>query len=214
VCLAGLINALKQTNRRMEDCRAVILGAGAAGSAIARLLVDYGLKDVVLCDSKGAIYEGRAEGMDAWKRRWATITNRENLQGTYAEIMQGRDLFIGVSRPNMVTAEMIRSMAADPIVFALANPVSEISVHDALEAGAAVAMDGRGMNNALAFPGIFRGALDVRAKRITHAMKVAAAHEIAESAGEEMLPDMLDRDMHYRVAAKVAGAWEGRDGES
>jgi len=117
-----------------------------------------------------------------------------------------------VSRPKMVTPEMIRSMAADPIVFALANPVSEISVQDALEAGAAVAMDGRGMNNALAFPGIFRGALDVRAKRITHEMKVAAAFEIADSSGDdEILPDMLDRDLHFRVAAKVAQAWKKRD---
>ena len=144
--------------------------------------------------------------MNPWKDRLADTTNKENFQGSLAEAMKGRNLFIGVSRPNMLSRAMVESMDRDPIVFALANPVSEITVEDALGAGAALAMDGRGMNNALAYPGIFRGALDARAKRITHEMKLAAAQALAAAATDQLLPDMLDRTVHTRVAAAVADA--------
>jgi malate dehydrogenase (oxaloacetate-decarboxylating) len=207
VCIAGLINALKQTGRTAATCRAVVLGAGAAGIAIARFLVDFGLEDVVLCDSHGAITPDRSVGMNPWKIKIAEVTNPSRVTGTLAEVMAGRDLFIGVSRPNLVTKAMVASMAKDPIVFALANPVSEISAEDARAAGAAVALDGRGMNNALAYPGIFRGTLDARAKRITHAMKFAAATTLAESAdGGGLLPEMTDMAVHQRVAAAVEAA--------
>ncbi len=208
VVVAGLINALARTGRQRADCRAVILGAGAAGFAIAHFLTDFGIGDVVVCDSAGAIYRGRTERMNRWKQELASITNAEGARGSVAEVMKGRDLFIGVSRPNMITPQMVASMAKDPIVFALANPVSEISVEEALGAGAAVAMDGRGMNNALAYPGIFRGALDARARRITPQMKVAAADALAEAATDQLLPDMLDRTVHRRVAEAVAAAWK------
>ena len=207
VAVAGLMNALKRVGRDPGDCRGVILGAGAAGSAIARFLVDFGVTDLVLCDSGGAIYRGRTTGMNPWKERLAEITNADRIQGSVADVMKGRNLFIGVSRPGVVSKEMVASMGKDPIVFALANPVSEIDASEALDAGAAVAVDGRGMNNALAYPGIFRGALDARAKRITHAMKLAAARAIADAAVESLLPDMLDRKMHDRVAKAVAAAW-------
>ncbi len=207
VAVAGLMNALKRVGRDPGDCRGVILGAGAAGSAIARFLVDFGVRDLVLCDSGGAIFRGRTTGMNPWKERLAEITNADRIQGSVADVMKGRNLFIGVSRPGVVSKEMVASMGKDPIVFALANPVSEIDASEALDAGAAVAVDGRGMNNALAYPGIFRGALDARAKRITHAMKLAAARAIADAAVESLLPDMLDRKMHDRVAKAVAAAW-------
>ncbi|MCH8211045.1 MAG: NAD-dependent malic enzyme [Planctomycetes bacterium] len=208
VVVAGLINALKQTNRSAGECNGIILGAGAAGFAIARFLIDFGIGDVIVCDSVGAIHRGRTERMNPWKVRLAEITNTHDKQGPLAEVIKGRNLFIGVSRPKLVSQAMVASMADDPIVFALANPVSEITVEDALDAGAAVAVDGRGMNNALAFPGIFRGALDVRARRITPAMKTAAAEALASAASEQLLPDMLDKSVHQRVAAAVAKAWQ------
>ncbi len=207
VCIAGLISALRRTGRKMSDVNAAILGAGAAGSAIARFLVDLGVADVVVCDGAGALYRGRTARMNNEKTELAKITNRENVQGTLSEVMAHRNLFVGVSRPNLVTQDMVRSMDRDPIVFALANPVSEISVGDALAAGAAVAVDGRGMNNALAYPGIFRGALDARATKITHAMKTAAAEALANAAGDDLLPNMLDLSVHKAVANAVARAW-------
>lgn len=210
VCVAGLINALERTGLAAGDCRAVVLGAGAAGTAIARFLVDFGIGDVVVCDSSGAIRRGR-ERMNRWKEELAEITNRDGVGGSLEEVIRGRNLFVGVSRPNQVSKEMVASMAKDPIVFALANPVSEISVSDALEAGAAVALDGRGMNNALAYPGLFRGALDVRAKRITREMMLAAATALAEAAGKgQLLPDMLDLEVHRRVTSAVSQAWVER----
>ena len=208
VCVAGLFSALRRTNRNVQDIEAVILGAGAAGSAIARFLVDLGIKDVVVCDGAGALYKGRSHRMNDEKLALAEITNRQNAQGTLSDVMANKHLFVGVSRPNLVSADMVKSMAKDPIVFALANPVSEISVNEALAAGAAVAMDGRGMNNALAYPGIFRGALDARATRITHAMKTAAAHALADAAGDDLLPEMLDLSVHRRVAEAVRNAWK------
>jgi len=207
VAVAGLINALAKTGREPGETRGVILGAGAAGLAIARFLVDFGLGDLVVCDSVGAIYPGRTDRMNPWKDRIAEITNADGARGTIADVMKGRDLFIGVARPNTVTRAMVASMATDPIVFALANPVSEIPVADALEAGAAVAVDGRGMNNALAYPGIFRGTLDAHAKRITPRMKLAAATTLAACATRGLLPDMLDKKVHLAVARAVAAAW-------
>ena len=207
VVVAGLISALARTNRKPSDIRAVMLGAGAAGTAIAKFLLDFGVADVVNCDSVGAIYEGRKERMNAEKEQLAKITNRERVKGTLADAMRGRNLFIGVSKPNAVSPEMVRSMAKDPIVFALANPVSEISVKDALANGAAIAVDGRGMNNALAYPGIFRGALDARAKRITKEMMLAAARAIAAATtADSLLPDMLDMSVHRAVTAAVREA--------
>jgi malate dehydrogenase (oxaloacetate-decarboxylating) len=208
VCVGGLINALKRTGRKPSDCRAVLLGAGAAGSAIARFMLSYGVADVVVCDSIGALYRGRTERMNPWKTGLAEATNKENVKGKFEEVLRGRNLFVGVSKPNMVTKDMIRSMAPNPIVFALANPVSEISVSDAIEAGAAVAVDGRGMNNALAYPGLFRGALDVRAKSITPKMMLAASHALAATAPADfLLPDMLDMEVHRNVTEAVRAAW-------
>ncbi|MEM7675271.1 MAG: malic enzyme-like NAD(P)-binding protein [Myxococcota bacterium] len=207
VCVAGLLSALHRTNKKVEDVEAVVLGAGAAGAAIARFLVKMGVADVVVCDGAGALYRGRDHRMNDEKRALVEMTNRQNAQGTIAEAMKGKHLFVGVSRPNLVSPDMVRSMAKDPIVFALANPVSEISVSAALQAGAAVAMDGRGMNNALAYPGIFRGALDARATRITHGMMLAAATALAEASSDSLLPDMLDMSVHRRVAEAVQNAW-------
>jgi len=179
IVLAGLYSALKKTGKDIRTIRCAISGAGAAGTAIADLLMHAGIDDVVLCDRAGVLYRGRAENMNTEKQALAERTNRDNLRGSLADAMAGRDLFIGVSQPGIVSREMVRSMAADPIVFALANPVSEISVSEALEAGAAVAADGRMMNNALAYPGIFRGALDAAAERIDTEMLMAAAHALA-----------------------------------
>lgn len=211
VCVAGLFGALKRTGREIEGLRAVVLGAGAAGSAIARFLTNLGLRDLVVCDSTGAIFEGRTERMNAEKHSLAAVTNPKKIKGSLSEIIAGRDLFIGVSQPNLVSKKMVASMAKDPIVFALANPVSEISVADALDAGAAVAMDGRSMNNALAYPGLFRGALDVRARRITPKMMRVTAETLAAKAGTRLLPDMLDLEVHRAVTKAVAEAWDPAD---
>ncbi len=211
VCIAGLFSALRRTHRKMEEVEAIVLGAGAAGSAISRFLVDLGVADIVVCDGAGALYRGRTHRMNDEKQALAEITNKRNVQGSLAETMVGKNLFVGVSRPHLVSPEMVRQMAKDPIVFALANPVSEISVTDALGAGAAVAVDGRGMNNALAYPGIFRGALDARATRITPKMKEAAAQALADAAGDDLLPDMLDRTVHERVAEAVRRAWSPQE---
>jgi malate dehydrogenase (oxaloacetate-decarboxylating) len=207
ICLAGLFSALRKTGRKMAELTVTISGAGAAGTAIADMLYTAGVADVVLTDSVGVLYRGRGQRMNAEKHALAERTNRENIQGTLADAMKGRQVFIGVSQPNIVTGEMVRSMAADPIVFALANPVSEISVTDAYDAGAAVAADGRMMNNALAYPGIFRGALDVRATTITEAMKLAAADAIAGLVGDGARADyIIPGQFDDRVAPAVAAA--------
>ena len=207
VVLAALINALRITGKRAEDLRVVMNGAGAAGSAVARFLLNYGVRDVVLCDRAGSIYRGRAENMNAAKRRIAEETNADNQRGTLAEAMRGRDCFIGVSVAGALSPEMVRSMAPAPIVFAMANPVPEIWPDEAVEAGAAAAEDGRHINNALGFPGIFRGALDARAREINEPMKVAAASALAELAPEgELVPDFMDRAVHRAVADAVAEA--------
>jgi len=207
IVLAGLYGALKKTGKKIGELRCAISGAGAAGTAIADLLGLAGIADVVLCDSRGILYRERKENMNAEKLALAERTNAENIKGTLAEAMAGRELFIGVSRPNLVTQDMVRAMAAEPIVFALANPVSEITVAEAYQAGAAVAADGRMMNNALAYPGIFRGALDVAAEAITVEMLLATAKTLAKRVPEgELLPEMMDPATHAAVAEAVSKA--------
>lgn len=216
VTLAAMMNALKLTNRKMEDVRVVVNGPGAAGTAITRLLITMGLQHVILCDKEGALYEGR-DDMDAEKAKLAGITNREKRAGSLAEVMAGADVFIGVSAPDCVTAEMVKSMNQNPILFPMANPVPEIMPDIALAAGAAVVGTGRSdfpnqINNVLAFPGIFRGVLNVRAKEINDEMKIAAAKAIASFVNEEQLkpdyiiPSALDKDVAKAVAREVADA--------
>jgi malate dehydrogenase (oxaloacetate-decarboxylating) len=209
IVLAALINALKQTNKSSARCSVVMLGAGAAGIAVSRMLLEFGIGDIVVFDSVGAIYSGRTENMNPYKQQLAKVTNKNNEKGSLSESFVGKDIFIGVSRPNMVTKEMVASMAKDPIVFPLANPVGEISKEEAIEAGAAIAADGRDINNALAYPGIFRGALDARATDINLKMKLAAAEELARLAeGNGLLPDMLEKGVHERIARAVAATWQ------
>jgi len=207
VVLAALINALRQTGRRPQDCTALMLGAGAAGTAIAKVLLDFGLRDVVVYDSAGPLYPGRTAGMNPYKEQLARITNRAGFRGTLAEGFVGKDIFIGVSKPHVVSPDMIRSMAKDAIVFPLSNPIGEIDKQDAVAAGAAVVADGRDINNALAYPGLFRGALDTRAPDITAAMELAAAETLSRLApAGQLLPYALDRNVHRQVARAVAAA--------
>ncbi|HHX13486.1 MAG TPA: NAD-dependent malic enzyme [Clostridiales bacterium] len=216
IVLAGLINALKIVGKEFAKVDAVINGSGAAGIAIARLLKAKGMKDVVLCDTNGAIYRGRKEGMNSEKELLAEETNIDNQQGTLADIVREKDIFIGVSAPGIVTKEMVQSMKKDAVVFAMANPVPEIMPDEAKAAGARIVGTGRSdfpnqVNNVLAFPGIFRGALDVRAKDINEEMKIAAAVALAEIAAPNMneeyvLPAAFDLRVGPRVAAAVAEA--------
>ena len=216
VTLAAMLNALKLTGKKIEDIRVVTSGAGAAGIAIIRLLIAMGLKEVVLCDRQGAIYQGR-EGLNKEKEEMAAITNQEHRKGTLAEVLKGADVFIGVSAPGCVTEEMVKSMNKDPILFPMANPVPEIMPDLAKKAGAAVVGTGRSdfpnqINNVLAFPGIFRGALDVRASDINDEMKIAAAKAIAsfvtddKLSAEYIIPSALDRNVAKAVAEAVAEA--------
>ncbi|SHH58948.1 malate dehydrogenase (oxaloacetate-decarboxylating) [Sporobacter termitidis DSM 10068] len=211
VVLAALLNALKLTGRRLEDVSVVTSGAGAAGIAIIKLLISLGLKNVVLCDREGAIYKGRKK-LNGAKEEIAKITNPEKRRGTLAEVIQGADVFIGVSAPGAVTPDMVRSMAKDPILFPMANPVPEIMPDDALAAGAAIVGTGRSdfpnqINNVLAFPGIFRGALDVRASDINDAMKLAAARALADLVGGELSRDkIIPEPFDPRVGPAVAEA--------
>ena len=217
VTLAGLINALRVVGKNMSDIRVVTNGAGAAGIAIIRLLKQMGVQDVIMCDRRGAIYEGRPEGMNEVKNQIARITNEEKVKGSLQEVMKGADVFIGVSVADAVTPEMVRTMNRDPIIFAMANPVPEIMPELALEAGAKVVGTGRSdypnqVNNVLAFPGIFRGALDVRAKGINEEMKIAAAYAIANLISEDelkpdyVIPAPFDSRVAPHVAAEVARA--------
>ncbi len=216
VVLAGLLNALKVVGKKIEEVRCVINGAGAAGLAIAKLLMLSGLKDVVICDRRGAICEGE-EGLNPAKQEIAKVTNRSKLKGALADVIRGADLFIGVSAANMVTEEMVASMAPGAILFPMANPVPEIMPDLAKKAGAAVVGTGRSdfpnqINNVLAFPGIFRGALDVRASDINTEMQLAAAYAIADSVSPEernadfIIPSALNRDVAAKVAKAVAEA--------
>ena len=199
VTMAAMLNALKLTGKKIEDLSVVVNGSGAAGIAITKLLMSKGLKKVVLCDRKGAIYKGR-DGLNAIKSEMAEISNLEMKKGSLADVIKGADVFIGVSAPGSLTKEMVKTMNPDPIVFAMANPVPEIMPDEALEAGVKIMGTGRSdfpnqINNVLAFPGIFRGALDVRASDINDEMKIAAAEAIANVIPEsELRPDYIIPD--------------------
>lgn len=217
VSAACLINALKLTNKKFEDLKVVVNGAGAAGTAITKLLIKMGTKNIILCDTKGAIYKGRPVGMNRFKDEMAEITNPNLEQGNLAEVLKGADVFLGVSVANCVTQEMIKSMNKDSIIMAMANPNPEILPNLAVEAGARVVCTGRSdfpnqVNNVVAFPGIFRGALDVRASEINDEMKIAAAYAIAELVSEEelkedfVIPNAFDLRIAPKVAAYVAKA--------
>ncbi len=217
ITLAGLTNALKVVGKTKEDVRVVINGAGAAAISITKLLLSDGFRNITLCDRKGAIYEGRSEGMNSIKDEMALLTNREKRTGSLADMLVGADVFIGVSAPGMVTTEMVRTMNRDAIVFACANPTPEIFPDDAKAGGAKVIATGRSdypnqINNVLAFPGIFRGTFDVRARDINDAMKIAAARALAgliteeELSAEYIIPKAFDPRVGQTVAAAVAKA--------
>ncbi len=216
ITLAGLINALKVVGKDIKDVKIVTSGAGAAGIAIIKLLMSMGLQNVIMTDRTGAIYKGR-EGLNPIKEEMAEITNKNMEKGTLAEVIKGADVFIGVSAPGTLTKEMVQTMAKDPIIFACANPTPEIFPDEAKAGGAAVVSTGRSdfpnqVNNVLAFPGIFRGALDVRASDINDEMKVAAAYAIAGLVGEDelcadyILPAAFDSRVKDAVAKAVADA--------
>ena len=216
VVLAAMINALKIVKKDIKDIKVVTSGAGAAGIAIIKLLVSMGLQNVIMCDRTGAIYEGR-EGLNSEKVEMAKITNKNHEKGSLADVIKGADVFIGVSAPGTVTAEMVKTMAPNPILFPMANHVPEINPDEAKAAGAAVVGTGRSdfpnqINNVLAFPGIFRGALDVRARDINDEMKVAAAYAIASLVSEEelnpeyIIPNAFDERVGKTVAEAVKAA--------
>ena len=216
ITLAGLINALKLVGKKIDEVKIVTSGAGAAGIAIIKLLMSMGLKNVIMTDRTGAIYKGR-EGLNPIKAEMAEITNLNCEKGTLAEVIKGADVFIGVSAPGTLTKEMVQTMAKDPIIFACANPIPEIFPDEAKAGGAAVVSTGRSdfpnqVNNVLAFPGIFRGALDVRASDINDAMKVAAAYALAGLVSDEelnadyIIPAAFDPRVKDAVAKAVAKA--------
>ena len=216
ITLAGVINALKLVGKKLDEVKIVTSGAGAAGIAIIKLLMSMGLKNVIMTDRKGAIYEGR-EGLNPIKEEMAKITNFNKEKGTLAEVIKGADIFIGVSAPGTLTQDMVRTMAKDPIIFACANPVPEIFPDEAKAAGAAVVSTGRSdypnqVNNVLCFPGLFRGVLDARASDVNDEMKVAAAYAIAglvsdeELTAEYILPAAFDPRVKDAVAKAVAEA--------
>lgn len=217
ITLSGLMNALKVVGKKAEEVRVVVNGAGAASIAITKLLLSNGIKDITLCDRKGAIYEGRKEGMNSVKEKIAELTNQEHRKGSLADMLKGADVFIGVSAPKVVTEEMVRTMNRDAIIFACANPTPEIFPEEAKAGGAAVVATGRSdypnqINNVLAFPGIFRGAFDVRAREINDAMKLAAAKALAELISEKelnadyIIPAAFDERVGPAVAKAVAEA--------
>ena len=217
ITLAGLTNALKLTGRTLPEARVVINGAGAAAIAIAKLLIGAGARDVTLCDRTGVLHRGREQGMNWIKAEMAEVTNPAGIRGTLADAMRGADVFIGVSAPGAVTQDMVRSMAKDSILFACANPTPEIFPDEALSAGAKVVATGRSdfpnqINNVLAFPGIFRGAFDVRARDINEEMKMAAANALADLVDEASLrpdfiiPNAMDSRVVHAVSRAVAEA--------
>jgi malate dehydrogenase (oxaloacetate-decarboxylating) len=216
VTAAAMINAMKLTGRKIEEQECVVSGAGAAGVAVTKLLMSMGLRNVILCDTKGAIWEGR-EGLNPFKQEMAKISNREMKKGSLEDVIRGADIFIGVSAPGIVSADMVRSMNPNPLIFAMSNPTPEIMPDLAKAAGAAVVGTGRSdfvnqINNVLAFPGIFRGALDVRASDINDAMKIAAAYAIAglipddELKADYIIPAPFDPRVGPAVAKAVAQA--------
>lgn len=217
IALAAYKNALKLTGRTIEGARLVINGAGAAGSSIARYFLSAGAADVIVCDIHGALCSGYTEGMTGAQEELAAITNPTGAKGPLAEVIEGADAFLGVSRPGLLTQDMVRRMAKDPVIFAMANPTPEIFPEEALAAGAAVIATGRSdfpnqVNNCLGFPGIFRGALDVRARRINEEMKLAASLALAELVSDEelsknyIIPSALDPRVVPAVAKAVANA--------
>ncbi|MBR1773368.1 MAG: NAD-dependent malic enzyme [Eubacterium sp.] len=214
VVAAGLTNALKIVGKKWEDCSAVISGAGSAGISICKLLQSFGLGNVVLVDSKGALVDGDPR-LNPAKQEIAAVTNKDKESGSLADVLKGKDIFIGVSAPGLVTADMVRTMASDPIVFAMANPTPEIMPDEAKAGGARIVATGRSdfpnqINNVLVFPGIFRGALDARASAITEPMKEAAARAIAavvsedELSEEYIIPDAFNENVAKVVAKAVA----------
>ena len=216
VVTAALINALKIVGKEMKDIKVALSGPGAAGTAIIKMLQHCGVKNIVACDSRGIIFRGR-QGLDAHKTLLAQTTNPENASGSLADAVRGADVFVGVSAPGILTAEMVKTMAEKPVIFAMANPVPEIGYEEALAAGAAVVGTGRSdfpnqINNVLAFPGIFRGALDCGAREINYDMKTAAAAAIAELvlpeqlSPEYIIPDPFDPRVAENVARRVAEA--------
>lgn len=217
ITLAGLMNALKVVDKKIDEIKVVMNGAGAAAIAIAKLLLSSGVKDITLCDRKGAIYEGRTEGMNPVKGEMAKVTNLEKKAGSLADMLVGADVFIGVSAPGAVTTEMVKTMGKDAIIFACANPTPEIFPEDAKAGGAAVIATGRSdfpnqINNVLAFPGIFRGTFDVRASDINDEMKIAAAQALAdlisddELSADYIIPAAFDEKVGPAVAKAVAEA--------
>ena len=217
VTLAGLVNSLKLVGKKKEEVKVVVNGAGAAAVAITRLLLKYGVKDIILCDRVGAIYKGREQGMNKIKEDIALVTNLNEVKGELREVIKGVDVFVGVSTGNVVTKEMVKSMNKDSIVFACANPVPEIYPKEAIEAGARIVATGRSdypnqINNVLAFPGIFRGVFDVRAKDINDEMKIAAAEAIAKLVNDEelceeyIIPEAFDKRVGKAVAEAVGEA--------
>ena len=217
VVLSGLINALKVVNKKLEDIKVVINGAGSAGTAICKLLLSSGVKNIVMCDINGVISRDKDLSSNKYMEELAQITNPENVTGMLKDAMVGADVFIGVSAPNIVSKEMVKTMNKDGIIFAMANPTPEIFPEDAKEAGIAVMGTGRSdypnqINNVLAFPGVFRGALDVRAKEINEEMKVAAAYAIAraipenELNAENIIPKAFDLKVQKLVAEAVKEA--------
>ena len=217
IVLAGLINALKVVNKKKEAVKIVISGAGAAGVAIAKMLLSYGFTDIIMSDICGLIYKGRKEGMNPVLEEMAEYTNTEGKMGRLADALKGADVFIGVSAPGLVTAEMVRSMNTSPVIFACANPVPEIFPDEAKAGGAAIVSSGRSdypnqINNVLAFPGIFRGAFDCRANTINEEMKLAAAEALAglvsddELSADYIIPKAFDKRVGPAVAAAVAEA--------
>ena len=213
ITLAGLTNALKVVGKKLPDIKIAVSGAGAAAIAITKLLLSAGARNVILCDRTGAIYEGRGKGMNWIKEEMSKVTNPNKVQGTLADAMKGADVFIGVSAPNTVSQDMVRSMNKDAIIFACANPTPEIFPDDAKAAGARIISTGRSdypnqINNVLAFPGIFRGVFDVRASDINEEMKVAAAHALADLVAPEELNEeyIIPRAFDPRVGKAVAKA--------
>lgn len=213
ITLAGLTNALKVVGKKLDGIKIAVSGAGAAAIAITKLLLSAGVKNITLCDRTGAIYKGREKGMNWIKREMSEVTNPEGIRGTLADAMKGADVFIGVSAPRSVNGDMVRSMARDPVIFACANPTPEIFPNEAKEAGAKIISTGRSdypnqINNVLAFPGIFRGAFDVRASDINEEMKIAASKALAGLVGDDELNEdyIIPAAFDKRVGPAVAGA--------
>lgn len=216
VTLAALLNSLKVVNKKLEDLKVIVNGAGSAGVAITKLLLSSGVKNIILCDRTGAIFDGR-QNLNSSKSEMALITNPNKEQGSLKDVLKDSDVFVGVSAPNTLNEELVKSMNKDSIIFAMANPIPEIFPEDAKNAGARIVGTGRSdfpnqINNILAFPGIFRGALDVRASSINEEMKLAAAYAISSSVPENelnednVMPKSFDKDVQVKVADTVKAA--------